>query len=232
MGLQFLVSGAIAIYGVIDAYRLAKRIGQNYVLRKYNRPFIYGLLLLVQGTYLAGMSAVDISRLKAFYIPSSGMAPTINNGDRIIVNKWAYLREPVRHGDVIVHQGVKNPKRRFVRRVVAVAGETIAVTNGHVRVNGSKLERTPTKTEDGQSAYTERNGAASYEILFEPSDEPPPDFAEATVPDDAVFVLGDNRNHTHDSRRFGFVPSDNVVGKVMLKYWPIGEMRKFGSFMD
>ncbi len=123
------------------------------------------------------------------------MLPTLNNGEYVLVNRLAYrFSHPVR-GDIIVFRFPVNPKEDLIKRVIGLPGDEITISEGHVYVNGAVIEE----------AYI----AAS------------PKYAGTwDVPEDHLFVLGDNRNDSSDSHSWGLVPVSNVVGRAVLVYWP------------
>jgi signal peptidase I len=128
------------------------------------------------------------------------MVPTLRQGDRIIISKWAYRHRPPRRDDVVAfhHEG-----DLYVKRVIGVAGETVAVASGHVYINGKLLDEN----------YTE-----------EPTVQEAP--IGTLVPPGKVFLLGDNRDNSEDSRDFGPVDVSAVAGRVTWIMWPIGRVRK------
>ncbi|MDQ7844854.1 MAG: signal peptidase I [Armatimonadota bacterium] len=140
--------------------------------------------------------------VQAFYIPSGSMEPTLQVGDRILVGKFTYRFEEIRRGDVIVFHYPLNPGKDFVKRVVGLSGETVELRDGMVLINGTPIrELYPTALAEGDRACTSNYGPQK-------------------VPRGELFVLGDNRCNSEDSRFFGFVPRSNVVGKALFIYWP------------
>lgn len=133
-----------------------------------------------------------------FYIPSGSMEPTLLTGDRIIVSKFAYyFREPER-GDVIVFKYPGDPKRAFVKRVVALGGETVAIRDSRLYIDGVAV------VEEYLPA------GVSYH-----------DFGPLRVPEGNLFMLGDNRANSDDSRVWGYLDEDLVIGKALAIYWPV-----------
>ena len=171
-----------------------------------------------------------------FKIPSASMMPTLLIGDFILVNKYEYgLRLPVLHtkfienntperGDIVVFRYPENPTIRFIKRVVGLPGDTIAYIDKTLFINGKKVEQTPRgrynaqgagKTMDGVSLLKEQlTQELSHQILIDPRR-----FSlelETVVPDGHYFVLGDNRDNSKDSRFWGFVPDENLMGKAFM----------------
>jgi len=155
--------------------------------------------------------------VQAFKIPSGSMLETLQIGDHILVNKLRYgVRIPVlgkrlvkftdpRRGDVIVFVYPVDPSKDFIKRVIGQPGDTIEVKHKQVFVNGEKIE-------DPWGQFVEGSGEGSR---LTPRDN----FGPVTVPVDQVFVMGDNRDRSYDSRFWGFVPLDDVRGKAFVIYW-------------
>lgn len=137
--------------------------------------------------------------VQAFYIPSGSMEPTLRVGDRILVAKFYYWLVPIQRGDVIVFRYPLNPGKDFVKRVVGLPGDAVELRSGVVFVNGrARSELTPPQ----QDATCPQN------------------YGPKRVEPDHLFVMGDNRCNSEDSRFFGLVPVRNVVGKAVVVYWP------------
>jgi signal peptidase I len=141
--------------------------------------------------------------VQAFFIPSGSMEPTLRIGDRILVGKFTYRIWDIHRGDIIVFRYPLNPNKDFVKRVVGLPGERIEMKDGLVQVNRRPLsEIYPTALPGGDRACSSNYGPE-------------------VVPPRNVFVLGDHRCNSEDSRFFGFVPLKNVVGRALVVYWPL-----------
>lgn len=153
--------------------------------------------------FAAALSLVIITFVvQAFFIPSGSMEPTLQIGDRILVGKFSYRFGDVDRGDVIVFHYPLNPGKDFVKRVVARGGETVELRDGVVLIDSKPIsEAYPTALAGGDRACTSNYGPQK-------------------IPEGQLFVLGDNRCNSEDSRFFGFVPVENVVGKALVIYWP------------
>lgn len=137
------------------------------------------------------------------YIPSESMFPTLHTGDRLVVEKISYHFVEPKIGDIIVFQPPAELQRRgypkdqaFIKRIIGQPGEIISVAEGKVYLNGKPL------TED---------------YIAEPPNQP---FPPIKVPKDEFFVMGDNRNDSNDSRYWGFLPKNNIIGRATFRFWP------------
>lgn len=128
-------------------------------------------------------------------VDGSSMEPTLRSGEFVIVNKLAYVLGKPNIGDVVVFHFPRDPEQEYIKRVIGLPEDRVEVTGGRVYVNGQLL------SEDYIAA------APAYEVVED-------------VPDNAIFVLGDNRNNSSDSHNWGPVPVEYVVGKAVFVYWP------------
>ncbi|MDA8388336.1 MAG: signal peptidase I, partial [Nitrospiraceae bacterium] len=155
--------------------------------------------------------------VQAFKIPSGSMEPTLLVGDHILVNKFVYgttipfthdrvlvVRRPQR-GDVIVFRYPRNPSRDFIKRVVGVPGDVITGKDKMVYIDG---KRAP-------DSFTMHVDSDVQPASLDPRDN----FGPIVVPPGEYFVMGDNRDESYDSRYWGFVPRQNILGEAFLIYW-------------
>lgn len=143
--------------------------------------------------------------VEVYRVDGSSMENTLHSEERVLVNKFIFrfgLRPP-HPGDIIVFQYPKQPDRDFIKRVVAVAGDTVEIRGGKVFVNGRPFPE-----------------AATVRLSNR-------DFGPYQVPPNSVFVLGDNRNNSEDSRYFGEVPLANIRGLAFARIWPLGRISGF-----
>ena len=136
--------------------------------------------------------------VEAFYIPSESMVPTLRIGDRVLVNKFIYRFTQPERGDIIVFESVEGGGEDLIKRVVGVPGDKISVRGGRLLVNGE-----PQREPYVYKKYPDRSSSAP-----------------TTVPEDHVFVMGDNRANSRDSRYFGTVPEKKIEGEAFLLFWP------------
>jgi signal peptidase I len=158
--------------------------------------------------------------IQAFKIPTGSMRPTLLEGDLILVNKFIYgakvpfinlslpaVRQPKR-GDVIVFIYPEDHKKDFIKRLVGLPGETVEIKNGTVYIDEKPL----LDPLFSQRYYYNRGNSAS-------------EGQKLVVPKDDFFVLGDNSASSRDSRYWGFVPGENILGKAIVIYWPPQRIR-------
>lgn len=158
--------------------------------------------------------------IQAFKIPTGSMRTTLLEGDRILVNKFIYgaripltdlrlpaVRQPQR-GDVVVFVYPEDPAKDYIKRLIAVGGETVEIINGNIYINGKLCEDGDLK----MRFYYNRGpyGEESKKVV---------------VPADSYFVLGDNSASSRDSRYWGFVPKKMMIGKAIIVYWPLNRIR-------
>ena len=169
----------------------------RYWVKEWVEPIVIALILAL---------FIRTFFVQAFKIPTGSMRDTLLEGDRILVNKFIYRFYEPKRGEVIVFKFPRDKKRDFIKRLIALGGETVEIKDGDVYINGKMLTDQQTirqnyyyNREDWE--YGRRN-------------------AIITVPEDSYFVLGDNSAHSSDSRNWGFVNRKDVIGKAFFIYWP------------
>lgn len=158
---------------------------------------------------------------QAFYIPSASMEPTLRINDRVLVNKLSYKLHGVHRGDLVVFdrpdcKGAEMPAwascneasniKDLIKRVIALPGDTITFRDGHVYIDGKLLKE----------SYV--HGKPTQPLACAPF---PPSY---TVPKGDVFVMGDNRDNSTDSRCFGPIRKSSIVGRAFIRVWPLGRI--------
>lgn len=141
--------------------------------------------------------------VELYMVEGPSMRPTLVNGERLVVNKFIYRFKHPEHGDVLVFRYPKDPSRDFIKRVIAVPGDTVEVKEGRVFVNGQLMDE----------KYILERTRGSYPL--------------STVPEGHIFVMGDNRNNSEDSRfkDVGFVPYELIKGKAIMIFWPLDHIK-------
>lgn len=225
-----------AIFGVSIHAAGVARTGRPLAVNRWLRFVIYVVFLFAfseVATRSAGWIRSDVA--EPFRAPAAGMVPTLYPGDCFFVDKRAYLRAPPERGDVVVFWIARDgtqvvpadsrpelPREQFVKRVVAVPGDRIRVTADAVYRNGTPLSasRAGSTTEAGHrlELWSESINSTSYTIARDPS-WTSPDFPEVVVPSGRYFVIGDNRDHSNDSRYWGTILGADIIGEVSHLYF-------------
>ncbi|UCD71032.1 MAG: signal peptidase I [Syntrophobacterales bacterium] len=187
-----------------------RKANKKGTIREYAEAFIIAFVIaLVIRTFL----------VQAFKIPSSSMEPTLLVGDHILVSKFTYgIRIPYigkkfltfhrpNRGDIIVFVYPEDPKKDFIKRVIATEGEEVQIKDREVFIDGKAIE-------DSWGVYSQRDGPF-ISSHFGPRDN----YGPRVVPPNSLFVLGDNRDNSQDSRYWGFVDLSAVKGKAFIIYF-------------
>jgi signal peptidase I len=153
---------------------------------------VYAILIVTFGFQVARVEGLS-------------MAPTLEDQDRLIVNKLAYRIGEPRRGDIVMLYYPLNPDKSFVKRVIAEEGDTVRIVEGRVYVNDVPLHD-------------------EYVPLEYRSHD---DWGPQVIPEGYYFVMGDHRNNSSDSRHWGMVPKKYIIGKVQLRWWPVPTARIF-----
>jgi signal peptidase I len=167
------------------------------------RPSRPAWLDIVQTAVLAFLLAFLI---RTFVVESCGVAgssmyPTLKNGDRVLVNKLAYVFGKPETGQIIVFRSPVIPSEDWIKRVIGVPGDVVAIRHGQVFIDGKRLPEPYVKNNDNYN------------------------YAPVHIPPGYLFVLGDNRPYSYDSRYFGLLNENRVVGEAFLIWWPLKVFR-------
>ncbi len=233
-----LAIGLLNLWSASDARATARSMAAiDFEPREYNRPLVYGLMLLTWFPYVIGLALfLRANVVEAFYLPSSSMAPSFIPGDRILANKLGIETASFSPGDLVVFRNPQNRQQKFIKRIVGLPGDTVEIKSGQLLINGRPLEREPVPAADetssmnveGRQAFYEWSGARRYSILIDkPGDNA--NLPPQTVPAGSYFVLGDHRGQSHDSREFGAVSHGEIVGQVIFLYCPGDTWKRFGA---
>ncbi len=166
------------------------------ILTNWKKDFLYPLI-----TAIILVILLNAFILQLFWIPSPSMEPTLLVGDRIVVTKYSYwFKEPQRQ-DIIVFKYPNDTSINYVKRIIGLAGETVTIKDSKVYINGALLEE----------VYIPQ------ELKYE-------NYGPVVVPEDNYLVLGDNRSGSEDSRVWGYLSRELIVGKVQYRYWPLSRL--------
>jgi signal peptidase I len=225
---MFLVTG---VFWVMNRLLLKRDEGVIEFLASLGP--IFGLVLVLRSFVL-----------EPFQIPSKSMVPTLKVGDFIVVNKWTYgLRLPVlrnkffdvgspQRGDVVVFFP-PHESRYFIKRLVGLPGDKISIINGTLFVNNEMIKQTKSDIESGNSrsvVMSEKLGIKQFAIQKNLRPSRLSQNFSATVPKDHFFMIGDNRDNSSDSRIWGPVPKDRIVGKAVARWMFWDEFFSIPSF--
>lgn len=170
-------------------------------------------ILVIAGA-LAIAFLLKATTFQVFYIPSGSMEPTLQVGDRVVVNQWSYRLHDVNRGDIIVFRRPEGETAAgvddLIKRVIGLPGETVTIKDNHVFINDAPLE------EPYLPVGTRTDGTG----------DPIPCAPESPchIPDGQVWVMGDNRSNSMDSRFFGPIPESKIVGRAFVRLWPLGRL--------
>ncbi|MFT5115450.1 MAG: signal peptidase I [Parasphingorhabdus sp.] len=205
--------GLIWLASIIDAVLLSRK-NQDYELRPWQTISVY--IVVVLFAYIAVFKGVGgytrTHIMEPFRIPSGSMKPGILQGDFIFADKQVNCKgckRALRHGDVALFLYPKNRTQVFIKRIIGLPGDKIEVQGQSVFRNGKKLTTAEATLENGFTRVTERARKGAYDVQWSKNRKGRKSYE---VPSGQVFVLGDNRNHSQDSRRYGNVPTSDVIG--------------------
>lgn len=167
------------------------------------------ILEIVQALALAVIISVFLNLfvVQVTEVRQRSMEPTLFQSDRVLVSKVDYRITTPEAGDIVVFNPTTDTSIPFVKRIVAVAGDVVELRNGGLYVNGRLVANA-----DAKGATNAQSPQVRYPY---------------TVPDGQFFALGDNREASSDSRSFGAQPYDRIIGKVILRFWPLDRLRFF-----
>jgi len=175
-----------------------------YLEWKEGKPVFFGSLFVLFLSRMiwpaAALIFLIIARLylvEAYHIPSASMWPTLQKGDHILVNKISFLFRELKAKELCVFKNPVEPDSDYIKRVIGLGGDKIEIIDGEVWVNDNFIEECYVKEKTGGH------------------------FGPIKVPPNHYFVLGDNRNNSEDSRSWGYVPEENIIGTAFLICWPL-----------
>ena len=204
------------------------RPSRNALIRDVVEVLALALALYVIITYALQTVRVD----------GTSMVPTLSNGDLLFADKLSYHLHSPSRGDIVILEPPSNPDQDFIKRVVGVPGDIIEIKPDYSK-NGSKPRA---------AVLVKPGGQGDFQVVGEPylpdqTQDPWVDTASCctadgrwspepnaiTIPQDQYFVLGDNRNASKDSRAIGFIPRDKIIGRALLRIWPLSHLGFLGS---
>jgi len=176
--------------------------GDDAVTGWWDCIFAWGRTIVTAAVYT---KLIVLFLFQVARVDGQSMAPTLADHDRLIVNKFTYQVSAPRKGDIVMFYYPIDPDKSFVKRVIAVEGDTVRIVDGRVSVNDIAMDD-------------------SFVLPEYRSHE---DVGPQTVPRGYYFVMGDHRNNSSDSRDWGMVPKKYITGKVQVRWWPLSHARAF-----
>lgn len=205
------------------------------VTRRHHADWLASLQSLLTTVVIAVFVITFV--VQAFQIPSESMENTLLIGDYLLVDKLRYGRggladhlipyQPVRRGDIIVFHYPVNPQQHFVKRVVGLPGDRLRLINRQVYVNNTPLKEpyvihnSPFRDPFRDDFPRVTNPVPQVEAKWWEQMQKLVEDGQLIVPEDSYFALGDNRDQSLDSRYWGFVPRENIIGRPLLIYWSV-----------
>jgi len=175
-----------------------QRGGTNWLRETLETLIPAVLLALIINLFLAQATRVE----------GQSMEPNLHTDQRIVVEKVTYRFHTPERGDIVVLKAMDGSRELLIKRVIGLPGETVEVHGGIVWINGQPLDE----------PYLETDGLCQVPGMSLCEMSP------RSVPEGHIFVMGDNREHSNDSRAFGPVPLENIIGHAWLSYWPLGKV--------
>lgn len=201
------MEGIVAKFSIVDKARKIPENRDMSILRK-----IYAFLIdTIQSILVAAaiFLVIYIFLFRPFQVNGESMFPNFQNREYVLTNLITLRFNKPKLGDVIVFKAPPSPDEDFIKRVIGIPGDTVMVKDGDVYVNGNKLD---------QSGFLKPDVKTFGGTFLKESET-------ITVPPDEYFVMGDNRPYSSDSRDWGFVQSNMIIGESMIVYWPIPDMK-------
>lgn len=203
-GLIFI---SVFLFAIIDSILIARNPDNSLKLKPLIGYPLLVVILIVNSSLVQPVinKTIKDDYVQAFQIPTRSMLPSLLMGDHILANKTAYNNSGPSRGDIIVFDFPEDTSRTYIRRVVGLGGDVIEIKNKQLYINDTKYN-------ENYIIYVE---AKSLPENSQPIDN----YGPVSVPKGSFFVLGDNRNHSYDSRYWGFLAADKVKGKAATIYW-------------
>jgi signal peptidase I len=179
-----------------------------------------GLLDWIKAIGIALILAIIIKKflIEQYVVYGESMMPTIQDGNRLIVNKIGYELSSPERFDLIVFKA--NPEEDYIKRVIGVPGDHIAYKDDKLYINNKLIEEPYLEEFKRFAANRTITGNFTLEEIT----------GHKIVPEGKIFVLGDNRLHSIDSRHIGFIDVKDIVGEANIRYWPVDKMKVFSGF--
>lgn len=230
-GLVWFLPLAYTCVAAALGWRAARAAPRPFVPRWYNRWYWYLAYASVVyvGLIVGAVPWIRNHVMEAFRVPSGSMEPTVLAGEFLMVPREGSARSDPHRGAIVVYTLVEEPGLKTIKRIAGIAGDTLAMRGGQLLLNGQVVDE-PYVRHDVSPAHADppdRAKMRAWQVEHfagaVPADYSPDvsDWGPVVVSDDMIFVLGDNRDHSYDSRHYGFIPTANVLGRPRLVYWSL-----------
>lgn len=195
------------LFCIMDAVKRTGPFKRRYTLKKENRWYYYLLYFFIGTFAIQPLFQWSLKKhvAQAYRIPSGSMRHTLQIGDHIVTNKLRFKYSHPKRGDIVVFPSPQDPKKYFLQRVVGLGGETLEIRDKHVFINAQPLD-------EPYAVHLDKH-------VFSSAQQPRDNLDPLTIPADALFVMGDNRDNSYDSRFWGVVQRAAVEGEATSIYW-------------
>ncbi len=199
------------LFILLDAFIGAVKL-KEITLKPYNKWYLYLIIFLISTFVIQPFvsSSIKNNIARAYKIPSSAMEPALLVGDHLIANMKIYKNEMPKRGDIVIFEYPKDPSKDFIKRVIGLEGEKVEIVRNKIYINDKLLD-------DPWGYYKESDLTKYFKELEQ--------FGPVVVSKDSLFVLGDNRDNSQDSRFWGYVNIRKLKGKALYIYWAENKSR-------
>ena len=206
----FAVLIGIFLFAMLEAFYSARKLKQ-IDLKPYNKWYFYIVIIIINSLVMQPLTrSIARTYFRPYRIPSVTMEPALKVGDHFVVNMSYYKNQKPTRGDIIVFPNPKDPSKDYIKRVIALESEKVEIIRDKLYINDKLLE-------DPWGSF-EKKELSGYLSFLE-------NYGPVVVPTGSLFVLGDNRHNSQDSRFFGFVDFNSVKGKALYIYWAADKSR-------
>lgn len=203
----FVITISYLVYCLADSFKAAQAHQVLYKMKKYNKWYVYLICWACASLVIqpALQSLLKNNICQTYKIPSAAMSSTLQPGDHIVCDKAIYKKSTPERGDIVIFPSPVDPSLDYAKRIIGLGGERIEIKDKKVFINNSPLNE----------PYTINDSTKIFPGPISPRDN----FGPFEIPADSVFLMGDNRDNSFDSRFWGAVKISTMKGKVLYAYW-------------